>query len=326
MAKITFYEIKKSENAKRFKLISDTLGEVLYMPLVGVFKNQTLTAIASGDLSNEMWKSVVEAEDKNVLVYVPETGGRIGLKTIVIEPGVISKLTSYFIEPDIGETSLRNDFLGLLVVVATAAAVDAINPCCFGVFLILLTFVFYGVGNKAVLKVGLAFTTGLFATYLLLGLGLNRVFQHFSEIKYLLSALALVFGSLRILESLGMKVKHVPDAFASRISMRLENVTGPRSGFLAGVVTGSLLLPCSSAPYFIVLSMLSEIATQAAGFALLCLYNLIIIVPFVIITIVVHSMVYSTLELKLWSLENRRWLNLAMGLVLVLLSFINLII
>jgi len=191
---------------------------------------------------------------------------------------------------------------------------------------VLLTFVFYGVGEKAVMKIGLAFSIGLFIAYFLLGLGLGRIIHRVPEIKYVISLVAAVFGILRIMEALGEKVKHLPDAFASRISTRIERVSDPRGGFGAGIVTGFLLLPCSSAPYFIVLSLLSERASMLPGLALLGLYNLIITVPFVAITVVVAGLLRSTMELKLWSLENRRWVNLLMGFGLILLSLLNLLV
>ncbi len=62
-----------------------------------------------------------------------------------------------------------------------------------------------------------------------------------------------------------------------------------------------------------------------AGLAFLVIYNLIIIVPFIAITFVIYSLMRTTMELKLWSLENRSWINLLMGAGLILLSVINLL-
>jgi cytochrome c biogenesis protein CcdA len=220
-----------------------------------------------------------------------------------------------------GET----DYLRLFAVVVIAAFMDAINPCCLSVLLVLLTFVFYGVGKKAVLRVGLAFTFGIFVAYFILGLGLMSVFEQVREIKYIVSFLAIVLGSLRIFEALGVKVKHIPDLFAGRISKRIEEASNPRNGFGAGIVTGFLMLPCSSAPYFIVLSLLSERSSMTAGLAFLFLYNLIIILPFIAITVIIYSLMRTTMDLKLWSFDNRRWINLLMGVGLILLSVINLL-
>jgi cytochrome c biogenesis protein CcdA len=142
--------------------------------------------------------------------------------------------------------------------------------------------------------------------------------------KYLVSAVALVFGGLRILDALGKDVKYLPEAIAGRVSAKIEGVSNPRNGYWAGLATGILLLPCSSAPYFIVLNLLSERVYMITGLALIALYNLIVVAPFVLTTVLVHGLMRTTMDFKLWSMENRRWVNLLIGATLVLLSLLNL--
>jgi len=323
---IVFYEIEEGENAQRFNMISGLLNETLYMPLVGVFVNGELTAITSGGLASEDWRMAVEGERDVISIYVAKAQGGTEIRPLVEELGELEMITRIFRESDLPIVPGETDYLRLFAVVVIAAFMDAINPCCLSVLLVLLTFVFYGVGKKAVLRVGLAFTFGIFVAYFILGLGLMSVFEQVREIKYIVSFLAIVLGSLRIFEALGVKVKHIPDLFAGRISKRIEEASNPRNGFGAGIVTGFLMLPCSSAPYFIVLSLISERASMTVGLAFLVLYNLIIILPFVAVTVIIYSLMRTTMELKLWSLDNRRWINLLMGVGLILLSVINLII
>ena len=322
---VVFYDIAEEENAKRFKMISSVLNETLYMPLVGVFVNGELTVIASGGLASEDWRIAIGGEREGVLIYVAKAQGRTEIRPPVEELGKLEMIARLFKESGLPIVPGESDYLRLFAVVVTAAFMDAINPCCFSVLLVLLTFVFYDVGKNAVLRVGLAFTVGIFVAYFILGLGLMKVFQHVPGIKYIVSLVAIVLGSLRIVEALGVKVKHIPASFAGRISTRIEEASNPRNGFGAGIVTGFLMLPCSSAPYFIVLSLLSERASMTAGLAFLVLYNLIIILPFIAVTVVIYSLMRTTMELKLWSLENRRWINLLMGVALILLSVTNLL-
>ena len=190
--------------------------------------------------------------------------------------------------------------------------------------MVLLSLVFYDAGRKAALKVGFAFSAGLFFSYFLLGLGLYSVLPRISGIKYLVSGVAIVLGGLRILDALGMRVKYLPDALSGMVSAQIEAVSNPRNGFWAGLAMGILLLPCSSAPYFIVLNLLSERVFIITGVALIALYNLIIVAPFVVTTVVVHSLMRTTMDIKLWSMENRRLVNLMIGVTLVLLGVLNL--
>jgi cytochrome c biogenesis protein CcdA len=321
---LVFYDVAEKVNTNRFQRITETLGETLYIPLVAVFRDGNLTAIASGDLSAEDWLRVYEEEWDGVPVYIAASTGMMEVKSVVLDEERKKTLSQLFTEPYVSAVEGEADFLELLPVVAAAAAVDAINPCCFNVFVILITFVFYDVGRRAALRVGLAFSSGLFTSYFLLGLGLFSVLPRVSGIKYLVSAVAIVFGGLRILDALGMDVKYLPDALAGRVSAQIEGVSNPRSGYWAGLATGILLLPCSSAPYFIVLNLLSERVHMITGLALIALYNLIIVAPFVITTVVVHGLMRTTMDIKLWSMENRRWVNLLIGVTLVLLGLLNL--
>jgi len=321
---LVFYDIAEKVNTNRFQRITETLGETLYIPLAAVFRDGNLTAIASGDLSADDWRRVYEGEWNGVPVYIAVSKGTMEVKTVVNDDEKRKTLSQLFTEPYISAVEDETDFLELLPMVAAAAAVDAINPCCFNVFVVLLSLVFYDVGRKAALRVGLAFSFGLFTSYFLLGIGLFSVLPRVSGIKYLVSAVAIVFGGLRILDALGIDVKYLPDALAGKVSAQIESVSNPRSGYWAGLATGILLLPCSSAPYFIVLNLLSERVYMITGIALIALYNLIIVAPFVITTVVVHGLMRTTMDLKLWSMENRRWVNLLIGVTLVLLGLLNL--
>lgn len=321
---LVFYDVAEKVNTNRFQRITEALGETLYIPLTAVFRDGNLTAVASGDLSAEDWRRVYEGEWNGVPVYIAVSKGTMEVKTVVHDDEKRKTLSQLFTEPYVSAVEDETDFLELLPMVAAAAAVDAINPCCFNVFVILLSLVFYDVGRKAALRVGLAFSLGLFTSYFLLGIGLFSVLPRVSGIKYLVSAVAIVFGGLRILDALGIDVKYLPDALAGRVSAQIEGVSNLRSGYWAGLATGILLLPCSSAPYFIVLNLLSERVYMITGIALIALYNLIIVAPFVITTVVVHGLMRTTMDLKLWSMENHRWVNLLIGVTLVLLGLLNL--
>ena len=321
---LVFYDVAEKVNTNRFQRITETLGETLYIPLTGVFRDGNLKAIASGDLSAEDWSRVYQEEWDGVPVYIAASKGQMELKKVVRDGEERETLHQLFTEPYVTATADEAGFLELLPMVAAAAAVDAINPCCFNVFVILLSLVFYDVGREAALRVGLAFSSGLFSSYLLLGLGLYSVIPRVPGIGYLVSAAAIVLGGLRMLDALGMDVKYLPDALAHRVSARIESVSSPMNGYWAGVATGILLLPCSSAPYFIVLNLLSERVFMVTGLALIALYNLIVVAPFVITTVAVHGLMRATMDIKLWSMENRRWVNLLMGATLVLLGLLNL--
>lgn len=323
---IIFIDIAEKNNIKSFKKISDVLDKLLFMPLVGIVKDGSLTAVCSGRLSANDWNTSITELFDGVPVYIAEIENQMELSVLIIDPNIIEAIEGLFTDPETVDKDLETSFLQLFFMVTSAAIIDAINPCSFNIFVILLTFVFYDDDKKSVMKIGISFTLGIFLAYLLVGLGLGVVFQRNPGLKYLVSPLTFVFGILRILDSLGKDVKYLPGTFSRKISTRIEQVSNPINGFWVGILVGFLMLPCSSAPYFVVLSLLAVRSSIVEGVALLGYYNLIIIVPFIVITLIIHGLFHSTMDLKLWSLENQRGVNLLMGIILILLSILNLII
>lgn len=326
-AKIVVHEL--ADSIDYFESILDALNETLsrevvpHYPLVGVFEKDSLRAITDGAISVDSLRYVVEGQHEGVLVYFEFEGGDDVNQTFD-DPDKIALFEELFKREGTIVRALRS-FFSLVIPVATAALVDAINPCAFNSFVVFLTFTLFGVGRRRVLKIGLAFSAAIFLVYFSLGLGLIRFLSIFPWIKYIIAVFAGVLGVLRIIESFGRGVKHVPTAFAERISARLESALSPRGGFVAGAVTASLLLPCTSAPYFVALDLLSRRATLLSGLGLLVVYNLIIVLPFVAMTMGVHALSLSTMDIKLWVEERRRWINLAVGVALIVLSFITLL-
>jgi cytochrome c biogenesis protein CcdA len=318
----TEYELAERETRIRFDEIDEVIGEpYLPMPLLAVFMNGSLAVIVAGGQSLEDWEVILQPDHDGVPLYVEDVGVRAKLQKTISEPSEISRLEYLFTAENVESTP--RDWSQLVLPITFAAAIDAVNPCAIGVLLVMLTLVFYGVERQAVLKTGLAFCSAVFATYFLIGLGLIRAFAQIEYMKYATVAFAFILGSLRVVEYFTGERKHLPGSFISRITERLEAVSDPRTAFVAGVVTAALILPCSSAPYFLAVNLLSERATVVGGVLLLGYYNLVIVAPLLAITFMIHFIGVQTMELKLWMSEKKRLINLLLGLALVLLSLMT---
>jgi len=327
--KIVVYDMWDPENVDYFNRIIEALNQtfsreiVPYQPLVGVFESNALKAITDGANSAEDWRQIVERQHEGVLVYFKGVG--IYVNQTLEDPAKIALFEGLFkkIVPATDNSSVN--FFSLLVPVAVAALVDAVNPCAFNSFVVFLTFALFSVGRRGVLRIGLSFSAAVFIVYFSLGLGLIRFLGSFSQIKYFVAVFAGTLGVLRIIDASGREIKFVPQAFAERLKGRLESALTPWGGFVAGALMAALILPCSSAPYFVALGLLSSKATALDGLALLVLYNLIIVLPFVTLTLGIYAFSVSTMDIKLWAKGKRRWINLSMGIALIILSFIILI-
>jgi cytochrome c biogenesis protein CcdA len=315
----TEYELKEDDTRDRYNAIDEVVGEAyLPMPLLGVFQGEQLFALVAGGQTLEDWESILMIEQEGVPLYVQDMYGRAEYKKTIVDAGDIARLEGLFTTEHVSEGQLT--FWGLIAPVSIAAAIDAVNPCAISVLLVMLTFVFYSVERGVVLKTGLSFCSAVFLSYLLIGVGLIRVFSQAIYIKYAAVAFALLLGTLRIVEFFTGEMKHLPSAFSRAISKRLENVSDPRTAFVAGVVTATLLMPCSSAPYFLALNLISERSTALGGLVLLIIYNLIIVAPLAALTFMIHVLGFTTMDLKLWMVENRRLINLLLGVGLIFLA------
>jgi len=313
------YELGDRVNLRRFNDILVIFDDILLsVPIFGVASDDGLKVIVAGEVSEESWEALLDEEYEGIHVYVGDGTGKAELRKVIVDVEEEANIEALF--KGTKTLGLSKDFISLIVPVSIGAVIDAVNPCAISVLLVMLTFLFYGSDRRVVMSTGISFSGAVFIVYLLMGLGLFRAFSSLSSIRYVAVGFALILGCLSIFEFVKGERKHIPDAFANQITKYLERVTNPRTGFIAGVVVAVLLLPCSSAPYFLAVNLISERATQLDGLLLLVIYNLIIVSPLLIITFCIHTLVLQTMYVKLWLLENRRWINLIMGFGLILLS------
>jgi cytochrome c biogenesis protein CcdA len=155
-----------------------------------------------------------------------------------------------------------------------------------------------------------------------LGLGALRVFQSIPELKFIIVAVGLTMGGLEVLAFMGLKRKHVPNSFADRIRESLKKAANPFTAFIAGVLVSLLLLPCTSGSYFVALDLLAKNATFAGGLLLLTLYNAIVVLPFVVLTIAIYMLTFRTAKVRVWLDTNEKWLRLFGGVTLIFISLI----
>ena len=329
-AKIIIHDLFKKENVNYLQRILNVLNETLLrevfpsIPLVGVFEYNTLKAITGGDISANDWRYVVEWRHEGVLLYFDDAlSGYVNQSFEDVDK--IALFEGLFKKSILNGGDDLASFFSLIVLVTLAALMDGINPCAVNIFIVFLTFVLFFVGRRGILKIGFSFAAAVFLVYFSLGLGFIRFLRYLPQIKYFIAAFAGTLGVLRIVDSLGIEVKFIPAALAEKLMARLESALTPWGGFFAGALTAALVLPCSSAPYFIALDLLSRRATFVSGLLLLVFYNLIIILPFIALTVGVHAFSLSTMDIKLWAKEKRRWINLLIGIVLISLCLTTLL-
>lgn len=213
-----------------------------------------------------------------------------------------------------------------LATVLVAGIVDGINPCAFTVLLLFITALTSTVqiGEHSVsglrgrmLGLGGIYIASIFLTYLALGVGVLASLDFFTRqhIPARIGALlAILFGLWMLkdyfLPELGWRLQAPArvGAIAREMGKRATLPALIIGGFLIGLCT----VPCSGAVYLGVLSLLALQPTALQGYAYLVLYNVVFVLPLLVILVAASSRPALN-RLAHWNLHHREWMRLALG-------------
>ncbi|MCX8170582.1 MAG: hypothetical protein N3E47_01225 [Candidatus Bathyarchaeota archaeon] len=299
-------------------------------PLLLLFQGGRLKAIVISAFDQTLFDRILnQPEDTAILSLRNESS------IIKLNEDVRTQIENLFRE----KGKPHKNIFQVLPLIIIAACTDAINPCELFVLIVFLSLVIMKLGKRAVLKFGIAFSLAIFIAYFLMGLGVWRLIGYIREARIFIVILGLSLGLRSILNftlgffgfSVGLReaiggllnkrFKRIPKFLSEKVTQRLRGFSDrPFSAFLAGVAISIFLLPCTSGPYLIALSLIAEMETQMWGLLLLTLYNGIVIAPFIAITLSIYLLKIKTSELKKWGSNEQRWLNLAGGLTVMALS------
>lgn len=300
-------------------------------PLLLFFRGERLNAIVISLFDQELFDQIMKNSEDAAKLFLWNKSNIIKLNEEV-RTQIEELFSGEKIKPHM-------DVFQVLPLIIAAACADAINPCEFFILIVFLSLVATRLGKGAVLKFGIAFSLAIFIAYFMMGLGVWRLIGYVREAKLFIVILGLslglrsilnfVFGlfglSIGLRETIGSflnrRFKRIPKFLSESVAQCLRGFSDkPISAFFIGVITSIFLLPCTSGPYLIALSLIADVETQMQGFLLLTLYNSIFIVPFIVITLGIYLLKIKTGELKKWGSSKQRWLNLISGLVIVALS------
>jgi len=214
-----------------------------------------------------------------------------------------------------------------LGIVLGAAIIDSINPCAIGVILFLSSALLrVSSKKKLLLYLGGVYIGTVYVVYTLSGLGLiwfqhTLISQGFAEIVgMVVGALVIVLGLIELKDFFwygqGISLEIAP-RYKEKLTKMAENFS------LLGVMTiGGFValveLPCTGGPYLAITALLAKSFDQQAMIYLL-IYNFIFVLPLLIILLLIYFGA-STLVMKKWRQEKRKWMNLASGLLMIFLG------
>lgn len=218
------------------------------------------------------------------------------------------------------------EITGLTIpILVGAALIDSINPCAFGVLIFLIAYLFKAFhSRRSVLVHGLTYISAVFLTYLIAGLLLLPVISQLGRIgtgTYVgIGIILIIFGMLEIKDFFfygrGPTLGIFPSA-GRRIEILVRHITGKLyTSFFLGVFVALVELPCTGAVYLGVLALVSLAGLTASNFLLLVIYNLLFVLPLVVILLLIHRG-GQTEKFEKWREKYRGQMRLAIGLLLI---------
>jgi cytochrome c biogenesis protein CcdA len=213
----------------------------------------------------------------------------------------------------------------ILLLVVLSGLIDGINPCAIALLTFFLAFL-YSINRtrRDVMKIAATYIIGLYVVYLSIGLGLLHSVEFFGIARpfSIIGVTALVFyGLINIKDSLwpGKYSLKFPKKALPTVKRLLERASMP-AALAMGVLVGLLEFPCTGGIYVFILSLLGG-ETFLNGFAYLLIYNLMFIVPLLII-LLIGSNIESVTKMDRWRQQRRHQIRLITGIIMVFLGLL----
>lgn len=222
---------------------------------------------------------------------------------------------------------MANSGKWLLPIVAMAALIDSVNPCAFSVLLLTIAFLFsIGKLRSGILKIGSFYILGILIVYMLIGLGLLQTLHTFNvpHLMAKIGALLLVIlGSINIVNeffpSFPIKLR-IPRSAHPKMAELMEKASLPTAFFL-GALVGLYEFPCTGGPYLLVLGLLYDQKTYLTGVSYLLFYNLIFVLPLVMILLIASDNILLE-RVKAWKKSETGNMKIWGGIAMIILGVI----
>lgn len=213
----------------------------------------------------------------------------------------------------------------MIPLVAITGFLDGIHPCAIAILILFVAFLLTLQRTfKNIFFHGLVFIFMIFLVYLAVGVGLFSGIMFFGRHHFfaeLGSWLLIFLGVMRLKEYFfpGLPFRlRMPKFSHEKIESLLKKATLP-AVIVAGILVGLCAIPCSGGIYVAITALLASQTTYFTGLLYLLLYNLMYILPLIILL----SLAANPLTLaKLAGLRQKheRTEKLMMGILMVALG------
>ncbi len=221
--------------------------------------------------------------------------------------------------------------LPTLGTVLTTAVIDSINPCAIGVLILLFSTLIVTKRKEKMLKIGLLYIGAVYITYFLFGLGLIAFLSSipitWAEYISIFVGVIVVFAGVSEIKDYfwygeGFSLA-IPHKYAKKIKEKMANLS-LWTAVLLGAFVAAVELPCTGGPYLAVTLLLAQNFNLAA-FLMLIVYNIIFVMPLLIILFMAVFGV-KLQNIQRWKQNNKAYMRLFTGIILILLGWLLILI
>ena len=219
----------------------------------------------------------------------------------------------------------KEEFLSFPMI-TIAGLVDGINPCAIGMMVMLLGYLLvFAKKPERVLKTGLLYVGTVFATYLVVGLGLYSFVSQFdlsggaTILNWIVGGVLFIAGLIQLKDFLGIEGGphlRIPTASKERLQGLVERVSYPMT-IVLGILVTLLETPCSLPIYVGTATILSQ---SGMAFPLVMGYFLYYNFLFVLQLLIVLVLMWrgqKLVEMKEWEHKAKKWMHLSLSVVLL---------
>jgi cytochrome c biogenesis protein CcdA len=164
------------------------------------------------------------------------------------------------------------------------------NPCLLAILAFIASVTLATTGRRRnVLLIVMVFSLGIFTTYLIVGIGILRIFEQSPSlqvtIRNFLAILIAFLGLWHVYDAWHLRKNtessfYTPKAFIRLTESITKKVSLPAS-FLMGALFSLIKAPCVGAVYFVILNMVRS--GKGAGYVYLAAYNFGVVLPVLVL-------------------------------------------
>ncbi len=231
-----------------------------------------------------------------------------------------------------------------ILTVIGAAIVDSINPCAMGVLIIFITFMISSANfsRRRVAIYGLIYIISVYLTYFIAGIGILKFLNFINNLGFIIFVNALIIIILLIGVLLAFRDTYVslkkskenlflsiPKSTKGTLEKYIKKGTLP-AAIILGILVAMVELPCTGHVYLGILTVLNTMDFNY-GILLLAIYNLIFVLPLIIILAFPLfgrnlSEIFKTKTEESWLMRYLSgWLMLILAVILIneIFKFLN---